>query len=297
MIGKAVKLAGDGRGLPPLRLGAGKLAVPGLELRIVPELLDHGHPGGDLARRGDLQGVGRVRSGIVKTNPALPSVSGKRRGRWPGPGCRWPGPPSAPGPAIPARATARAPPGSPGRNRAGRACWPSGAGSSGPRGPPAAGPAPRTCRVPQPPAREYPAARFSSIAIRAKTVIPLDGWGLMNVTYFGSGFSATIRSSGIGSGMTGPSRPSSRAWWRPRVFGGEDHGRRVGEGRAVAVSEIVQMEDHGDPPRPAAAHQLEAGRMTAVGQQHVGPEPVEHLLGQLQENGPLPRIRRPLRPA
>ncbi len=56
--------------------------------------------------------------------------------------------------------------------------------------------------------------RFSSIAIRAKTATTLGNCGLTNVTYCGSGLSITMRLSGIGSGMTGPSRPSNRAWWR-----------------------------------------------------------------------------------
>ncbi len=43
----------------------------------------------------------------------------------------------------------------------------------------------------------------------------------MNVTYLGSGSAATIRSSGIGSGMTGPSRLSNRAWWRREYSDGK----------------------------------------------------------------------------
>ena len=35
----------------------------------------------------------------------------------------------------------------------------------------------------------------------------------MNVTYFGLGVRRDDAVNGIGSGMTGPSRPSSRAWW------------------------------------------------------------------------------------
>ena len=48
---------------------------------------------------------------------------------------------------------------------------------------------------------------LSSTAIRAKTVAPFSDCGLMNVTYFGSGSSATTCSSRIGSGMTVPSNP------------------------------------------------------------------------------------------
>jgi len=52
-----------------------------------------------------------------------------------------------------------------------------------------------------PPAREEcPAGTRSARRRSAKTAMPLDGWGLMNVTYFGSGSATTRRSSGIGSG-------------------------------------------------------------------------------------------------
>ncbi len=50
----------------------------------------------------------------------------------------------------------------------------------------------------------------SSSAIRAKTVTPLSGYGLMKVTYFGSGASAMTQSSGMGSAITGPSNPIRR---------------------------------------------------------------------------------------
>jgi len=49
---------GNRRGFPPLCLGPRKGPVPGFELRIVPELLQHGHPRGDRAGCGNLQRAG-----------------------------------------------------------------------------------------------------------------------------------------------------------------------------------------------------------------------------------------------
>jgi len=79
-----------------------------------------------------------------------------------------------------------------------------------------------------------------------------------------------------------------------RVLRREHHGRGVGKGPAIVVIEVVQVEDHGNPPLARPPHQLETGRMTAVSQQHVGPEPVEDLVGQLEEDRRLPRVGRPL---
>jgi hypothetical protein len=59
----------------------------------------------------------------------------------------------------------------------------------------------------------------------------------------------------------------------------------------------MQMKDHGNPPQSRSPHQLEAGRMTAVSQQHVGPEPVEDLLGQLEKDRRLARVGRAFRAA
>jgi hypothetical protein len=56
----------------------------------------------------------------------------------------------------------------------------------------------------------------------------------------------------------------------------------------------VQVQDHGNPSLSRPPHQLEAGRMPAVSQHHVGPEPVEDLLGQLKEDRRLARVARPL---
>jgi hypothetical protein len=64
-------------------------------------------------------------------------------------------------------------------------------------------------------------SRYTAVAIRTKTLMPLDGWGSMNVTYFGLGSAEKMRSSRIGSGMTGPSSPSSRAWWRQEYSDGK----------------------------------------------------------------------------
>ena len=125
----------------------------------------------------------------------------------------------------------------------------------------------------------------------------------MNVTYFGLGVrrddaverdrvgdDRTIQAQQPGMVVTG-------------VFRRKDHGRDVGKSPAVvlavaplrfAVAEVVQVEDDGNPPLPRPPHQLEAGRMTAVGQQHVGPEPVEDLVDQLEEDRRLARVGRPL---
>jgi len=61
---------------PTFRFGLRQRSMPGFELRVVPEPLDRGHPGRDLARRRHRAARGVIRSGIVKTNPASPSVSG-----------------------------------------------------------------------------------------------------------------------------------------------------------------------------------------------------------------------------
>ena len=70
------KLVRNTARLPALGFRSHQLSVPCLELRIVPELFDHGHPGRDVAALGISSDWGVKRSGIVKTNPALPSVSG-----------------------------------------------------------------------------------------------------------------------------------------------------------------------------------------------------------------------------
>ena len=55
-------LIGDVLGLPPYGLGTGQIAMARFEFRVVPEPLEHGEPGRDLARRGDLQRLGRAGS-------------------------------------------------------------------------------------------------------------------------------------------------------------------------------------------------------------------------------------------
>jgi hypothetical protein len=62
--------------VPRPHFGHGQAAMSGIECRIVPEPLDRSHP------RGDSRGVGTAlldgvhRSGMVKTKPASPTVSG-----------------------------------------------------------------------------------------------------------------------------------------------------------------------------------------------------------------------------
>ena len=156
--------------------------------------------------------AGVHRSGIVNTNPASPKVSrAAHRGRWPARECRWPSPRSAPGPATRARATASAPPGSPGRNPADRAYWPSGAGSSAPRDPPA-----------DPPSRQ-PSAAFDN---KQRNIRPPPAQLERNPGEDGGPFlrlgvderyvlaardsRQSTLSSRIGSGMTTPSSPTRR---------------------------------------------------------------------------------------
>ena len=81
------------------------------------------------------------------------------------------------------------------------------------------------------------------------------------------------------------------------VFRGEDHGRDVGKGVAIVITEVVQAEDDGNTPLPRPPHQLKAGRMPAVGEQDVGPEPVEDLPGQVKEYHRLAPVGRPLEAA
>jgi len=78
------------------------------------------------------------------------------------------------------------------------------------------------------------------------------------------------------------------------VFRWEDHSRDVGKRPAVVVTEVVQVEYHGNSPQSRPPHQLEAGRMPAVRQQHVRPEPVEDLLSQVEEDRRLAGVGRPL---
>ena len=75
------------------------------------------------------------------------------------------------------------------------------------------------------------------------------------------------RSSRIGSGITGPSRPIRRRWNRRGILRGEEDGRGVGEPAAVVVAEVVQVEDDRRPAGAGASHQLQADGMPAVGQQ------------------------------
>ena len=56
---------------------------------------------------------------------------------------------------------------------------------------------------------------------------------------------------------------------------GENHGKEDAGSERLPVTE--QMGDNGNTPLPRPPHQLEAGRMTPVGQQHVGPEALEDL--------------------
>ena len=129
--------------------------------------------------------------------------------------------------------------------------------------------------------------QLSAKAIRAKTAIPLDGWGLMNVTYCGSGWSTTMRSNGIGSGMIGPSWPSSR-------LGGCGGSAATPQECLGLVQALRTWGILPQPPLLRPPHQLKAGRMPAVGQEHAGPEPVEDLLGQLEKDHRLARVGRPL---
>ena len=86
---KPLELVGDHGGLPPVCLGAGESAVAGLELRIVPELLEHGDPRRDLACGGNLKGVWCVAGWDRKHESGdTHAFRARPRGRWPGPGCR-----------------------------------------------------------------------------------------------------------------------------------------------------------------------------------------------------------------
>ncbi len=78
------------------------------------------------------------------------------------------------------------------------------------------------------------------------------------------------------------------------VLGGDQHGRSILEKAAVRISEVVQVEDHRDAPAPRPCHQGESGRVAAVGQHHVGPEAVEHLLGQVEPRQRLGPVGSPL---
>ncbi len=59
----------------------------------------------------------------------------------------------------------------------------------------------------------------------------------------------------------------------------------------VVVTEVVQMEDDRDDSCPRSLHQLEARGMAAIGEQDIGPEPIQDLLGQVEEDGCLTRVR------
>ena len=83
----------------------------------------------------------------------------------------------------------------------------------------------------------------------------------------------------------------------PRVFRGEDDRRDIGEPSAVAIAEVVQVEDDGRAGRACPTHQLQADGVSAVGQQGLGPEPFEDLLGEVEEHGALVRGGRPVGPA
>ena len=81
------------------------------------------------------------------------------------------------------------------------------------------------------------------------------------------------------------------------MLGGEQHGRRVGKPAAVVVAEVVQVEHDRRAAGAGAPHQLQADGVPAVGQQHVGPEPAEHLTGQVEEPFAVERVRCTLGPA
>ena len=166
-------LFGDAIPIPSPCFGAGQLPMPSLELRVVPQPLDDRDPRRDLARGRHDAAARRVPLGDRQHEPGVAQGLGQApRGRWPAPGCRWPSPPPPPGPATPARATASAPPGSPGRSPAGPACWPSGAGWSAPTGPPARSPARRTSPAPRRPGAGSPAAAGPTPARSGRTPPP-----------------------------------------------------------------------------------------------------------------------------
>ena len=75
------------------------------------------------------------------------------------------------------------------------------------------------------------------------------------------------------------------------------HRRDVGEPAAVVVAEVVQVEDDRRAAVRAPAASTPGDGMSAVGQQHVGPEPVEHLLGQVEEHARPRAGRAPVGPA
>ncbi len=61
---------------PPPSLGAGQLAVPGLEFGIVPELLQHGHPGHDLrGQLGPKRGILGARRRIGQSGKLPPPLA------------------------------------------------------------------------------------------------------------------------------------------------------------------------------------------------------------------------------
>jgi hypothetical protein len=75
---------------------------------------------------------------------------------------------------------------------------------------------------------------------------------------------------------------------------GEEHGRRVGKGPAIVVTEVVQVKDDRDVSQPRPPHQLQAGGMTPVGQQHVGPKPLQNLVGQVEKRSRFSHVERTL---
>ena len=115
---------------------------------------------------GVAQGLGQAPRSLARTGRPLASASARHP------------------PTSRARATAPATPASPGRSRAGRACWPSGAGSPAPTGPAPPATASPSSRGPRRPGAGCRAAADPArAAIRAKTATPLAGCGLTNVRY------------------------------------------------------------------------------------------------------------------
>ena len=57
------------------------------------------------------------------------------------------------------------------------------------------------------------------------------------------------------------------------------------------------MENHGRALGPGPNHQVAADGVATVGQQNLGPEPIERLCGEFQEERRFTRTGRPLRPA
>ena len=56
----------------------------------------------------------------------------------------------------------------------------------------------------------------------------------------------------------------------------------------------MEVENHRDPSAPRPAHELQADRVSAIRQNHLGPEPIQHLVKQIEEDRPFTRPRRPL---